>query len=337
MCTIHVAAGLIWRRGRVLICRRGPSKAHSHLWEFPGGKLEPGETAQEALVRELQEELGIAVTPDCRIAQGRDVLPDGRQLHFHFVQGYLAQGEPRCSEHEALYWARPGELKGFQFCPADEKLALHLAAEPDFQHFFWDFDGTLMDTYPAMSRGFMQALEDLGHPIPLAEALKAVKVSLAFASGHYGAQWGLDPQAIMARYRHFEGRLTPDALPYPRMAQTLREAREAGIGQHLYTHRSRNALVYLQRHLDLSLLGERVTREDGYPHKPAPDALKAMAERLHCDPARCLMVGDRDIDVQAGLNAGMQGCLFDPEGHYDAFDAPLRVRSFRMFRERFVP
>ena len=121
------------------------------------------------------------------------------------------------------------------------------------------------------------------------------------------------------------------------MAETLALGKRYHIGQHLYTHRSRTALDYLAQYLDLSVLGEAVTREDGYPGKPAPDALKAMAEKLKASPANCLMVGDRDIDVQAGLNAGMQGCLFDPDGHYDHFDTPLRVRSFRMFRERFIP
>jgi len=337
MSIVHVAAGLIWRRGRVLICKRGPSKANSHLWEFPGGKIEAGETAAQCLVRELKEELGITVTADCEIAQGQDKLPDGRELLFHFVQGYLPKGEPQCTEHEALCWARPQALEQFRFCPADEKLAMRLAKEPFMDHFFWDFDGTLMDTYPTMSRGFQQALASLGHETPLNEVLAAIKVSVASACQKYGAQFDLDPDAIMAQYRHFESQLTPGALPYPGMAETLTLARRYHIGQHLYTHRSRKALDYLAQHLDLSVLGEVVTREDGYPGKPAPDALKVMADKLKASPANCLMVGDRDIDVQAGLNAGMTGCLFDPDGHYDAFDTLYRVRSFRMFRERFIP
>jgi len=337
MPTIHVAAGLIWRRGRVLICKRGPSKAHSHLWEFPGGKLEEGENALQCLVRELKEELGITVAPDCEIAQGTDTLPDGRQLQFHFVQGYLPEGEPQCTEHEALCWARPQALEQFRFCPAEEKLAAKLAKEPFIDHFFWDFDGTLMDTYPTMSLGFQKALAALGHEVPLEEVLKAVKVSVGAACRKYGELFNLKQEDLMAQYRHFESQLTPDAQPYPGMAETLALGKRYHIGQHLYTHRSRNAVTYLEKHLDASILGEVVTSEDGYPIKPAPDALNAMADRLKVSPANCLMVGDRDIDVQAGLNAGMQGCLFDPDGHYDAFDAPNRVRSFRMFRERFIP
>ena len=336
MSIVHVAAGLIWRRGRVLICKRGPSKANSHLWEFPGGKLEAGESAPECLVRELKEELGITIVADCQIAQGQDILPDGRQLVFHFVQGYLPQGEPQCTEHEALCWARPQALDQFRFCPADAQLAAQLAKEPYWEHFFWDFDGTLMDTYPTMSAAFQKALSALGHETPL-KVLSRIKISVASACQHYSEKFSLNAAAIMAQYRYFEGQLTPAALPYPDMAEALTLGKRYHISQHLYTHRSRKALDYLQKHLDVALFEGIVTREDGYPAKPAPDALKALMARANAQPRTCLMIGDRDIDVQAGLNAGMCGCLFDPDGFYASFDAPYRVRSFRMFRERFVP
>ena len=117
MTRIDVAAGVIWRQGRVLICRRGEGRLHTGLWEFPGGKLEPNETPLECLKRELREELRMEILPDCVLEEAEETLPDGRLLHFYFVQGTLPEGEPALTEHSELAWAKPEELMNYSFCP----------------------------------------------------------------------------------------------------------------------------------------------------------------------------------------------------------------------------
>ncbi|HKD48690.1 MAG TPA: (deoxy)nucleoside triphosphate pyrophosphohydrolase [Rhizomicrobium sp.] len=109
--TLVVAAALIDPDGRVLIAERPPGKAMVGLWEFPGGKIEPGETPEAALIRELREELGISVKPDC-LAPFTFASHSYLQVHL-LMPLYLCrrwEGIPRPLEHSAIKWVKPRDL-----------------------------------------------------------------------------------------------------------------------------------------------------------------------------------------------------------------------------------
>lgn len=109
--TVVVAVALIDPDGRVLIAERPPGKAMAGLWEFPGGKIEPGETPEAALIRELQEELGISVKPAC-LAPFTFASHEYTQFHL-LMPLYLCrrwEGTPTPREHSAIKWVRPREL-----------------------------------------------------------------------------------------------------------------------------------------------------------------------------------------------------------------------------------
>ena len=115
---IRVLAAVVERDGRYLICQRPLHKRHGGLWEFPGGKLEPGEGDADAAGRELREELGV------------EVVGVGAELHaFHdpgspFLIAFVPvriDGEPACLEHSALAWASVGELAGYALAPSDRR------------------------------------------------------------------------------------------------------------------------------------------------------------------------------------------------------------------------
>lgn len=125
---IHVAAAIIRRNGRLLLCRRGPGGSCAHLWEFPGGKLEPGEDAAAAAARECREELGVVLRLGPLYAECRHRYPD-REVGIRFFLAEIADGEPRRTVHEELRWAAPQELSQFEFCPADAELVPRLALE----------------------------------------------------------------------------------------------------------------------------------------------------------------------------------------------------------------
>lgn len=117
----EVTAAIIRRSGKILICRRAEGSC-AHLWEFPGGKTEAGETLFECLTRELREELSIEITPlreYCRSVYG--------ELSFVFIEAEIASGEPQLYVHEELRWVSPEELTGFEWCPADRTVAEKLS------------------------------------------------------------------------------------------------------------------------------------------------------------------------------------------------------------------
>ena len=122
-----VAAALVDVDGRVLIGQRPPGKQMAGLWEFPGGKVEAGETPEDALVRELHEELGIVARRDCLAAS---VFASHAYEGFHLLMPlYLLrrwEGEVARREHAALAWVRPARLFDYPMPPADAPLCAWL-------------------------------------------------------------------------------------------------------------------------------------------------------------------------------------------------------------------
>lgn len=116
-----VVAALIWNKDRFMICQRPAHKARGLLWEFVGGKVEPGETMESALVRECREELDITVTVGDIFTQVIHEYPDIliRLTLFHCT---IAEGTPRLLEHHDLKWILPSQIPEFDFCPADKDI-----------------------------------------------------------------------------------------------------------------------------------------------------------------------------------------------------------------------
>ena len=122
-----VAVALVDVDGRVLIAQRPPGKQLAGLWEFPGGKLEPGERPEEGLIRELREELGIEVKPAC-------LAPLTFASHayddFHLLMPLFVcrrwEGFVQAREGQALKWVKPKDMRNYPMPPADEPLIPHL-------------------------------------------------------------------------------------------------------------------------------------------------------------------------------------------------------------------
>ena len=117
----EVVAALIWRGERFLACQRPAHKARGLLWEFVGGKVEPGETREQALVRECEEELDVTVVPRDIFMEVTHEYPD-LTVHLTLFNAELPQGEPKPLEHNALRWITAEEIEELTFCPADEEI-----------------------------------------------------------------------------------------------------------------------------------------------------------------------------------------------------------------------
>ena len=117
----EVVAALIWQDGRFLICQRPSHKARGSLWEFVGGKVEPGESMEQALARECREELDIAVRVGGIFTQVVHQYPDIciRLTLFHCT---VSEGTPKLLEHQDIKWIYPSQIPDFDFCPADEDI-----------------------------------------------------------------------------------------------------------------------------------------------------------------------------------------------------------------------
>ena len=126
---VVVACALIDGDGRVLLAQRPPGKSMAGMWEFPGGKLEPGEHPERALIRELAEEIGIAVNEACLapLAFASHAYPD-----FHLLMPLWVcrrwEGVPVPREGQTLAWVRPNRLRDYPMPPADVPLIPHLIA-----------------------------------------------------------------------------------------------------------------------------------------------------------------------------------------------------------------
>jgi 8-oxo-dGTP diphosphatase len=119
MESIRVVAAVIVRDGKVLACRRAPHKSLAGLWEFPGGKVEPGETDETALAREIREELGIDIVVGGHIAQS--IAPAGDSMIA--LNAYWAQtttgGEFSSTDHDRTEWLSPASFSDYEWAPAD--------------------------------------------------------------------------------------------------------------------------------------------------------------------------------------------------------------------------
>jgi len=117
----EVVAALIWDKDRFLIARRPPHKARGLLWEFVGGKVEPGETKEAALIRECREELGIELCVGTTYMDVTHVYPD-LTVHLTLFHATIAEGVPQRLEHCELKWITAAEIDRFDFCPADVEI-----------------------------------------------------------------------------------------------------------------------------------------------------------------------------------------------------------------------
>lgn len=121
--TIRVAAAVVRRAGRFLICKRSAGGSCAYLYEFPGGKIEPGEEPRACAERECREELGISVSCGEELWSTSHEYPDRRvELVFFWAEITHDSSEPEKSVHEEIAWAAPDELKNYEFCPADAEL-----------------------------------------------------------------------------------------------------------------------------------------------------------------------------------------------------------------------
>ena len=118
---VEVVAALIWRGEKFMICQRPAHKAQGLLWKFVGGKVELGETKEQALIRECREELAVTLYGGDIFMDVLHEYPD-LMVHLTLFNATIAEGEPQKLEHNDIQWITPSEILNYEFCPADEEV-----------------------------------------------------------------------------------------------------------------------------------------------------------------------------------------------------------------------
>ena len=130
---VEVVAALIWNDDKFMICQRPENKARGLLWEFVGGKVEPNETKEQALIRECQEELDITLEVGKVFLDVVHEYPD-ITVHLTLFNAVISEGEPKLLEHNDLRWITPKEIPQYNFCPADEEILERIREEYNHGH-----------------------------------------------------------------------------------------------------------------------------------------------------------------------------------------------------------
>ena len=125
---VEVVAALIWDKDKFMICQRPAHKARGLLWEFVGGKVEPGETKEQALIREYREELAITLSVGDVFMDVVHEYPD-IDVHLTLFNATIADGFPQKLEHNDIKWITPAEIPNYDFCPADEEILKKIKAD----------------------------------------------------------------------------------------------------------------------------------------------------------------------------------------------------------------
>ncbi len=122
----EVVAALIWNGRKFLICQRPGTKSRALLWEFVGGKVEAGESKEEALIRECREELDIGLKVGDIFTEVIHQYPD-ITVHLTLFNASIAEGVPKMLEHNDIRWITPEEISLYDFCPADDEILKKIA------------------------------------------------------------------------------------------------------------------------------------------------------------------------------------------------------------------
>lgn len=206
------------------------------------------------------------------------------------------------------------------------------------QHFIWDFDGTLYDTYPTIMEILRSSLREYGHDCDPVEAMGLMLDMIATARNHYADLYGIDREQLKDTYMGYHRLLIPQylAVPFPGAKEVLEHILSTGRHNYIFTHRdSAETDAYLKKHGLEGCFREIICPDS--PHfamKPSPDAILYLMEKYNMTAENAVMVGDRDCDLESARVAGIgtvhKVCAMAPQQldctwKFDDFDQLLKI------------
>ncbi len=195
--------------------------------------------------------------------------------------------------------------------------------------FIWDFDGTLYDTYPVMTQALLTALHQFDiRDIDEAALYRDLKIhSVRSAVQDFADQYQLSANELTATYHQIEHQNQQAPKPYPGAKVVLEAVVAHGGRNFLDTHRDRTVYDYLAQNGLADYFSGGVDASQDFPRKPDPSAINAIVHQYQLTPSTTAMVGDRRLDIDAGVNANVQTIYFNVDGYNDAPNATYQVEQ----------
>jgi len=205
------------------------------------------------------------------------------------------------------------------------------------QHFIWDLDGTLLDTYPAIISDLRAALREFGHDCDPVEAMELMLVNISNAATHYAKKFGLDYDTLMDVYHGIHNKTITGltAKPMEGAKEVLEAICESGRHNYIFTHRRDSETAeYLKKYgLDVCFRDIVGQESHHFAWKPAPDAVLYLMEKYGMEPENTVMVGDRERDLGSGRSAGIGTVHYVCSVVPQQLECNWRVESFRQMLE----
>ncbi len=177
------------------------------------------------------------------------------------------------------------------------------------KNFIWDFDGTIFDSYPHITEAMCTMFDNNKIKYDKQEVMDALKISFGYAYKKYEIT---DEQK--KEFSKLEGDMSfkPLIVPYPETIRILKLIKQRGYKNFIYTHRGEKSLLQcLDKYEITELFDEIVSKRNGFSLKPSPEGITYLMNKHNLNPQETLMIGDRQIDVISGVNAGCAGCFIE--------------------------
>ena len=195
--------------------------------------------------------------------------------------------------------------------------------------FIWDFDGTLLDTYPNITGYLRRALADCGHDVPQTEILEKMMVTIPHAVNHYSQLFQIPD--LRARYdEYYKEEATAPVFAFPGVKEVLQRIQEMGAANYIFTNRGKTIYPMLERAGILGEFKEIVTAADpDFVVKPAPDTIFYLMKKYGGTVENTVMIGDRCCDLESGYNAGCKTCHLLTPAVPQYPECDWRIRDFK--------
>ena len=191
----------------------------------------------------------------------------------------------------------------------------------NLEHFIWDFDGTLFDTYPGIIGVLQKALGEFGHSCEPAEAMKLMLETIPATRDFYAKKYNIDPEALREAYMRYHKEFVDglESQPMAAAREVLAKICDSGRHNYIFTHRKHHETMLFLEKYDLTHFFRDIIcpEHPSFAWKPAPDAVEFLMKTYDMDPQRTAMIGDRERDLGSGRNAGIKSvhlmCPMAPE------------------------